>query len=94
MSGEAYEYGHAHHHWFYAALEEGDIPLGTTQEAIQVLGAICREMAWGKAGDSCFHCAKLRASAALDVFFEDRQASVAMAVARDHRQNRCERCRK
>ena len=82
-------------HWEYLAykLEERAEEAQSAIEALRLLAAIEHEMDWGIAGDSCYDCAKLRVIAALEEFFnhQARDAGPAIAIARDWKQNRCER---
>ena len=64
--------------------------------ANDTLQAIEHELDYGRCGDTCLQCANLRVLAALEQFFDDRcySSQAACAIARDGKQNRCEKCRK
>ena len=89
MSGEAYEHGGR---FFWETFMYEEPTLSLAGECVKVMGVICKEMAYGKACDSCFECSKLRAVAALDTYFETRDVSITSAVARDGDQNVCLGC--
>lgn len=63
-------------------------------QGMMLLAVIEHELDWGISGDTCHECAKLRAVAALEQFFSDNanDASAAMALARDGKQNLCPGC--
>lgn len=80
-------------HWDYLSfkLEERARPAG---EVWRLLAALEHELDWGLSGDSCVACARNRMGPALEAFFDAgcNDASTAIAVARDSRQHRCQRC--
>jgi polyferredoxin len=86
MSGGRWDYGRY--------FEDNNDALGRLTAGNLVLQAIEHELDWGLSGDTCRECAKLRAVAALEQFFDDRgsNAEAAVAIARDHKQNRCAKC--
>ncbi len=63
-------------------------------EVWRLLSAIEHELDWGVSADTCLKCAKLRIGSALIHFFDTKanDASVAISVAKDRSQNKCENC--
>ncbi len=61
--------------------------------ALDMLAAIEHEMDWGASGDTCYACAQARVIAALEAFFDANgsDAMAAMAIARDGKQNLCQK---
>ena len=88
MSGGRWDYGRA--------LEDNQEALQRLTATNEVMTTVEHEMDWGYSGDTCRECSKLRALAALEQFFDDRcgSAAASVAIARDHRQNRCSKCLK
>lgn len=52
------------------------------------------QLDWGICGDTCIGCAKARCAEALVAFFDAgcENASRALSIARDYKQNECARC--
>ncbi len=80
-------------HWNYLGrrLEENAKSGG---EMFRLLGALEHELDWGLCGDTCYACAANRMAPALCAFFDGGcdDATLAIAVARDHRQHMCADC--
>lgn len=84
MSGGAWEYQQFR-------IEEEAQRLAAT---LRLLAEIEHELDWGVSGDTCHKCARIRVGAALEQFFEKQRedASTALAILRDHQQNKCFQC--
>lgn len=83
-------------HWDYLSqkIEDRADEVRYTVAALELLAAIEHELDWGICSDTCYECAKLRVVPAIEEFFDHRacDASAAIAVARDRKQNLCPRC--
>ncbi len=86
MSGGRWDYGRN--------FEDNEEAISRINASNFLLKALEHELDWSLSGDTCRDCAKLRAIAALEQFFDDRgyNAEAATAIARDHEQNRCQKC--
>jgi len=86
MSGGRWDYGRN--------LEDNAEALRRLTAMNEVMQAIEHEVDWGVCDDTCSACAKLRIISALEQFFDDRSSDpvAAIAIARDHLQNRCPKC--
>ena len=86
MSGGRWDYGRN--------FEDNEEAILRINASNLLLKALEHELDWGLSGDTCRDCARLRAVAALEQFFDDRasNAEAATAIARDSKQNRCPKC--
>ena|ERR1039457_4043208 len=80
-------------HWNYLSDSLRDIGV-QTNEAWKLLSTLEHELDWGMCADTCLACAKIRATEALIEFFDTNctSATTAVAIARDYKQNLCEKC--
>ena len=80
-------------HWEYLAyrLEERGLE---SREVWRLMAVLEHELYWGICGDTCRACARNRMAPALEAFFDHHadDATLAIAVARDYKQHRCEKC--
>lgn len=66
-----------------------------TAELWRLMAVIEHELDWGVCGDTCPGCARARLAPAIEMFFDTRcsDATVAIALMRDHEQNKCAKCK-
>jgi len=80
-------------HWNYLSskLDERAIE---SHEVWRLLSTIEHELDWGICGDTCVGCAKIRVAEAMECFFDYncRDATRAIALMNDRKQNRCLKC--
>jgi len=81
-------------HWNYLSyrLDEAAKEAG---EVWRFLAVVEHELDWGICSDTCHACARTRLGPAMEAFLDERcrDASAAIALMRDDKQNRCARCK-
>mgnify|MGYP001618446931 CR=1 FL=1 len=80
-------------HWDYMSQRLVDRAVESS-EVWLLMAALEHELDWGLSRDTCPECAKCRAAAALIAFFDHNcsDATRAIAIARDYKQNLCAEC--
>jgi len=80
-------------HWNYMSARLDD-RAKSAGEVWRLMAALEHELDWGISADTCYECAKRRVAAAVESFFDSycNDATIAIAIARDHNQHMCDRC--